>query len=88
MPGTIGTGTVGTGTVLGTGTVPPNATTPIGTSGTTMYPNGVPTRNVDGGTLRSDQPVGGQVTPGSQPTRRLNNRTRTGTSTNTTTTRP
>lgn len=86
QPSTVAPGT-GVGPVIGTGTVPPNATTPIGTSGTTMYPNGVPARNIDAGTLRSDQPVGNPPTPGSQPTRRLNSRTRT-TNTNTSTTRP
>ncbi|MDO7887876.1 hypothetical protein [Hymenobacter cheonanensis] len=78
----------GVGSVIGTGTVSPGATTPIGTSGSTMYPNGTSTRTVDGGTLRTDQPAGSPTTPGTQQTRRLNSRTRTGTSTNTTTTRP
>jgi hypothetical protein len=80
MPGT------GVGSVIGSGTVSPSATAPIGTSGTNMYPNGgVPARNVDAGTLRSDQTVGNPPTPGSQQTRSLNrNRTRT-TNTNTTT---
>lgn len=78
----------GTGAgALGTGAVSPSATTPVGTSGTPLYPSGVPARNVDGGTLRADQPVGNSPTPGSQPTRRLNNRSRTGT-TNSSTTRP
>lgn len=80
MPGT------GVGSVIGTGTVSPNATAPIGTPGTTMSPTGLPTRTVDGGTLRSDQPMGSPRTTGSQQTRRLNSRTRPGTST--TTTRP
>ena len=73
-----------------TGVVSPSATTPVGTSGSTMYPNGVPARNVDAGTLRSDQPVGNPPTSGSQQTRSLNrNRTRTGTTNSTsTTTRP
>jgi collagen type IV alpha len=65
----------GTGTVIGSGTLPAGTTTPIGTSGT-MTPNGLPSRNVDGGTLRPDQQMG---TPGSQSTRR-SNRTRTTTS--------
>jgi hypothetical protein len=88
VPGQTGTALpgAGVGTVTGAGTVSPNATTPIGTSGTTMYPNGVPARNVDGGTLRSDQPVGNPATSGSQPTRTLNNRTRT--TTTGTSTRP
>jgi hypothetical protein len=83
QPGTMAPGTVG----AGTGTVSPNATTPMSTSGGTLYPNGgVPTRNVDGGTLRSDQPMANPAVPGSQPTRSLN-RSRS-TSTNRTTTRP
>jgi collagen type IV alpha len=65
----------GTGPIIGTGTLPAGTTTPIGTSGT-MSPNGMPTRNVDGGTLTPGQPMG---TPGSQSTRR-SNRTRTTTS--------
>lgn len=70
----------GMGTVPAGG-VPANATTPIGSSGQ-LYPAGsVPTRNVDGGTLRSDQPVignGNPATTGSQPTRSINrNRTTT-----------
>ena len=62
MPGA----STGAGTVIGTGTLPAGTTTPIGTSGT-MSPNGMPTRNVDGGTLTPGSQMG---TPGSQSTRR------------------
>ncbi|GAB3634853.1 hypothetical protein GCM10027422_04430 [Hymenobacter arcticus] len=64
----------GMGTVPAGG-VPANATTPIGSSGQLYPAGGVPTRNVDGGTLRSDQPTignGNPATTGGQPTRRLN----------------
>jgi len=81
QPGTTATGTVGAGT-LGTGVVSPT-TTPMGTTGGTLSPNGMPTRNVDGGTLRTDQPM---TAPGTQPARSTN-RSRT-TTTNRTTTRP
>ena len=58
-----------------TGTVPLNATTPVGAtrSGDPIYPNGVPARNLDGGTQRADQPrrSGTPAVPGSQPTKRL-----------------
>ena len=54
------------------GMVPANATTPTGTSGQLYPANGVPTRNIDGGTQRADQPVGGNAAvTGSQPTKRL-----------------
>jgi len=76
QPGTIVPGT-GAGTVIGTGTLPAGTTTPIGTPGGTMTPNGTLNRNVDGGTLRVDQPAGTPAVPGAQPGRRLNNRTRT-----------
>jgi len=78
-PGTatpgVGTAMPGQNTTLG-GTVPASATTPIGSSGA-MYPNGTPTRNMDGGTQRADQPMGGNpAVTGSQQTRSLNrNRT-------------
>lgn len=75
QPGAVVPGT-GVGTVIGTGTLPAGTTTPIGTSGT-MTPGGTLNRNVDGGTLRVDQPAGTPAVPGSQPSRRLNNRTRT-----------
>lgn len=75
QPGTMGTSTVGTGIV------PPNATTPIGTTGGTMYPSGgVPVRSVDGGTLRTDQPMANPAVSGSQPTRSIN-RSRTNSTT-------
>jgi hypothetical protein len=64
----------GMGTVPATG-VPANATTPIGSSGQLYPANGVPTRNVEGGTLRPDQPAIGNGNPasiGGQPTRNLN----------------
>jgi hypothetical protein len=71
QPGTMAPGTVG----AGTGVMSPNATTPMGTTGGTLSPNGgMPTRNVDGGTLRSDQPMTNPAVPGSQSTR---SRTRT-----------
>lgn len=58
-----------------TGTVPLNATTPIGATGTgqPIYPNGVPARNLDGGTQRADQPRtnGRPAVSGSQPTKSL-----------------
>lgn len=80
QPGTTMPGTIGTGTGVGT----PSATTPIGTTGGTLTPNGgVPTRNVDGGTLRTDQPMGNPAVPGSQ-----RGRSRTTTPSRTTTTRP
>ncbi|RYY15012.1 MAG: hypothetical protein EOO36_13315 [Cytophagaceae bacterium] len=38
--------------------VPTNATTPTGVvRAETLYPNGVPARNVEGGTQRADQPI-------------------------------
>jgi len=40
--------------------VPPNATTPTDAQGA-IYPNGVPARNVNGGTQRADQPRTGGV---------------------------
>ena len=76
--GTVVPGQPGTSTGMGTlpaGTVPANATTPIGSSGQ-LYPAGaVPTRDVEGGTQRADQPAVGRgipATTGGQPTRRLN----------------
>ncbi|QKG56922.1 hypothetical protein GKZ68_09950 [Hymenobacter sp. BRD128] len=89
-PATPAVGTIAPGppSTIMPGTASPGATVPVGASRTTMYPNGVPARNADAGTLRSDQPLGSPATSGSQPTRRLNTRTRPGTSTNTTTTRP
>lgn len=75
QPGTMGTSTVGTGIV------PPNATTPMGTTSGTMYPSGgVPARSVDGGTLRTDQPMANPAVSGSQPTRSIN-RSRTNSTT-------
>jgi hypothetical protein len=65
---------------MGTGTLPAGTTTPIGTSGTLTAPGGLPARNVDGGTLTPGQPMN---TPGSQPVRRANGRTRTTTPTGT-----
>lgn len=70
-----------TGTALGgtslpsaapPGRVPASATTPTGISGQ-LYPNGeVPTRNVNGGTQRADQPRRGRAAvTGSQPTKSL-----------------
>jgi hypothetical protein len=83
QPGTMAPGTVGTGVVS------PNATTPMSTTGGTLYPNGgVPTRNVDGGTLRADQPMANPAVPGSQPTRSLNRSRTTTPSRGTTTARP
>ncbi|MGI4735972.1 MAG: hypothetical protein ACRYG7_12425 [Janthinobacterium lividum] len=54
------------------GMVPANATTPTGISGQ-LYPNGqVPTRNVNGGTQRADQPqLGRAAVTGSQQTKSL-----------------
>lgn len=38
--------------------VPANATTPTGVvRAETLYPNGVPARNTEGGTQRADQPI-------------------------------
>ncbi|QKG52946.1 hypothetical protein [Hymenobacter sp. BRD67] len=54
------------------GAVPASATTPTGTEGV-LYPAGVPTRDVDAGTRRADQPIGDNADlTGSQPTHRLN----------------
>ncbi|WP_151088997.1 hypothetical protein [Hymenobacter baengnokdamensis] len=54
------------------GAVPANATTPTGSEGA-LYPAGVPTRDVDAGTRRADQPIGDNADlTGSQPTHRLN----------------
>ena len=36
-----------------------------------LYPNGVPVRNLDNGTRSSDQPRSGQAMPGSQPTKSI-----------------
>ena len=72
VPGQLGSLNTGS---LPTGPVPASATTPMGSSGQLYPANGVPTRNVDGGTLRADQPVignGNPATTGGQPTRRLN----------------
>lgn len=49
---------------------PENSTRPAGITGS-VYPAGLPARNVDGGTQRADQPRVGQAVPGSQPTKRL-----------------
>ncbi|MGI4872822.1 MAG: hypothetical protein ACRYFX_16815 [Janthinobacterium lividum] len=78
-----GTGrTDGLPTGVPAGQVPTNATTPTGISGP-LYPKGVPTRNVDGGTQRADQPMGGMrggmpATTGSQPTKTLRKGRRSG----------
>ena len=80
QPGTMGSGT------MSTGVASPNVTTPMNTTGGTLNPNGgVPARNVDGGTLRTDQPMANPAAPGSQPTRSIN---RSRTSRSTMTTRP
>jgi hypothetical protein len=73
LPGTPANGALGPGP---SGAVPTNAVTPttVAPAGTTgpIYPTGVPVRNLDGGTQRADQPIGGnQATPGAQPTKRL-----------------
>jgi hypothetical protein len=49
---------------------PINGTRPVGITGS-LYSNGLPARNMDGGTQRADQPRAGQAMPGSQPTKRL-----------------
>jgi len=49
---------------------PANGTRPTGITGST-YANGLPDRNIDGGTQRADQPRAGQAMPGAQPTKRL-----------------
>lgn len=49
---------------------PGNSTRPTGITGST-YANGLPDRNIDGGTQRADQPRNGQAMPGAQPTKRL-----------------
>jgi len=49
---------------------PENGTRPTGITGST-YSTGLPTRNMDGGTQRADQPRVGQAVPGAQPTKRL-----------------
>jgi len=49
---------------------PENSTRPTGITGST-YANGLPDRNIDGGTQRADQPRNGQAIPGAQPTKRL-----------------
>ena len=49
---------------------PENSTRPTGITGST-YSNGLPDRNIDGGTQRADQPRNGQAMPGAQPTKRL-----------------
>ena len=36
-----------------------------------LYPNGVPERNIDNGTRSNDQPRSGQAMPGSQPTKSI-----------------
>ncbi len=72
VPGQVGSPNTGS---LPTGTVPANATTPMGSSGQLYPANGVPARNLDGGTQRADQPIignGNPATTGGQPTRRLN----------------
>jgi hypothetical protein len=73
LPSTPANGALGPGP---SGAVPTNAVTPttVAPAGTTgpIYPTGVPTRNLDGGTQRADQPIGGnQAIPGAQPTKRL-----------------
>ncbi len=49
---------------------PDNSIRPTGITGST-YANGLPDRNIDGGTQRADQPRNGQAIPGAQPTKRL-----------------
>jgi hypothetical protein len=49
---------------------PVNGTRPSGITGS-LYSNGLPARDIDGGTQRADQPRAGQAMPGSQPTKRL-----------------
>jgi hypothetical protein len=73
LPSTPANGALGPGP---SGAVPTNAVTPttVAPAGTTgpIYPTGVPVRNLDGGTQRADQPIGGnQAVPGAQPTKRL-----------------
>jgi len=65
IPGRPGRSTSTTPTV-----VPVNGTRPTGITGST-YANGLPDRNIDGGTQRADQPRPGQAMPGAQPTKRL-----------------
>jgi hypothetical protein len=101
-PGAPATPTTGAGTIVpgqpgmmtpgnvgaGTGVIVPGASAPIGTTGGTLSPNGsLPNRNVDGGTLRTDQPMANPAMPGSQSTRGLN-RSRTTTPSRGTTVRP
>ena len=73
LPSTPANGALGPGP---SGAVPTNAVTPTTVAPTAapgpIYPGGVPVRNVEGGTQRADQPIGGnQATPGAQPTKRL-----------------
>lgn len=49
---------------------PDNTTRPAGITGS-LYSNGLPTRDMNGGTQRADQPRSGQAIPGAQPTKRL-----------------
>ncbi|RZK58898.1 MAG: hypothetical protein EOO59_08105 [Hymenobacter sp.] len=49
---------------------PDNTTRPAGITGS-LYSNGLPARNMEGGTQRADQPRSGQAIPGAQPTKRL-----------------
>ena len=49
---------------------PDNISRPAGITGS-LYSNGLPARNIDGGTQRADQPLSGQAMPGAQPTKRL-----------------
>ncbi|RYY17795.1 MAG: hypothetical protein EOO36_09210 [Cytophagaceae bacterium] len=49
---------------------PINGTRPAGITGS-LYSNGLPDRNMNGGTQRADQPRNGQPMSGAQPTKRL-----------------
>ena len=82
-------GLTGSAGSLPTGAVPASATTPTSVSGTALYQNGVPARNLNGATQRADQPVSGTrggmpAVTGSQQTHSLNKRRTTTTTTTTT----
>lgn len=84
QPGTMAPGTMG----AGTGVATPGVTAPIGSTGGTLNPTGgVPAGSLNGGTLRTDQPMANPAVPGSQSSRSLN-RSRTTTPSRGTTTRP
>jgi hypothetical protein len=74
-PATLATGQPGTLTgPMPANPVPANAVTPTDADGA-IYPNGVPARNVSGGTQRADQPrvgtMGMPATSGSQQPYRI-----------------